>query len=99
MQPAQEHLRAYNFKPASGLVPEKIPGHCSKRQQDERDFHFQAAPAGLKHATGFDAGQSFCSSAVAEADRHTRVNPAKTLAMKNFAGFLMLNSQTRLRKS
>ena len=99
MQPAQEHLRAHAFKPALGVVPEKITGRRAKCKQDECDFHFQAVAAGLTHATGFDAGQSFCSSAVAEADRHTRVNPAKTLAMKNFAGFLMLNSQTRLKKS
>lgn len=98
MQPAQEHVRARTFKPAFGIVPEKIIGCRAKCKQDERDFHFQAAAAGLTHATGFDADQSFCSSAAAEADRQTKVNPANTLATKNCAGFFMLGSQTRLRK-
>jgi hypothetical protein len=57
-----------------------------------------AVAARLMHATGFDAGPSFCSCAAAEADRQTKVNPANTLATKNCAGFLMLNSQTWLRK-
>ena len=97
-QPAQEHLRARTFKPALGVVPEKITGRRGQCKQEECNFHFQAVAAGLIHATGFDAGQSFCSCAAAEADRQTRVKPANTLATKNCAGFLMLNSQTRLRK-
>jgi hypothetical protein len=98
MQPAQEHLRAHNFKPAFGIVPEKIPSRCAQRQQDEQDYHFQAASTGLKHTTCFDVGQSFCFCAAAEADRQTRVTPANTLAMKICVGFLMLNSPTWLRK-
>jgi hypothetical protein len=98
MQPAQEHSRAHTFKPAFGVVPEKITGRRAKCKQDERHFHFQAVAAGLTHATDFGAGQSFCSHAAAEADRQTRVNPANTLATKNCAVFFMLNSQTRLRK-
>ena len=59
MQPTQEHSRAHTFKPALGIVPEKITGRRGQCKQDERDFHFQAVAAGLTHATGFDAGQSF----------------------------------------
>src|SRR5688500_16544593 len=98
MQPAEEHLRANNFEPAFGIIPQKIPGRRAERQQDEQDFHFQAASAGLKLTTCFDAGQSFCFCAAAEADRQTRVTPANTLATKTCAGFLMLTSPTWLRK-
>lgn len=98
MQPGQEHLRAHNFKPALCIVPEKIPGRRAKCEQEESDFHFQVVAAGLTHATGFGAGQSFGFCAAVEADRQTRVKPANTLATKNCPGFLMLASQTWLRK-